>query len=217
MRRIPARPVNSEQAPNVNSLIRAVGFFFAYLLLFGSCLGVAAAQSTGTFAATGAMTTARYGHAATLLADGRVLIAGGIDAHNNILASAEVYDPATGTFAATGSMTTARYLPSATLLPDGRVLITGRTIGDVGFASAELYDPATGTFNPAGNPVSGHSLYRATVLNNGMVLVLMDSGTIDFTINGPIQAELYDPITDRIIPTGNGPLVGTAQTATLLS
>ena len=60
--------------------------------------------ATGTFTATGSMTSARFGHTATLLNNGKVLIAGGDNAVG-IVASAELYDPATGTFTATGSMT----------------------------------------------------------------------------------------------------------------
>jgi hypothetical protein len=83
------------------------------------------AQSQGTFAATGNMTTGKYDHTATLLNDGRVLVAGGFGSGFDAQASAELYDPATGTFTATGDMTAARARHRAVLLPDGRVLIDG--------------------------------------------------------------------------------------------
>ena len=86
------------------------------------------------------MTTARLSHTATLLADGRVLIAG----RAAMARSAEIYDPKTGTFSPTGSMTTARAAAhTATLLADGRVLVAGGhpRRSDAALASAELYDP----------------------------------------------------------------------------
>ena len=95
------------------------------------------------------MTTPRYGHTATLLPNGKVLIAGG---SSNRPASAELFDPVTGTFSATGEMTMGRGFHSATLLPDGRVLIAGGSYPAVG--TAELYDPSTGTFTPTGNMIA---------------------------------------------------------------
>jgi hypothetical protein len=123
---------------------------------------------TGTFTATGKMITARAYHTATLLPDGRVLIAAGMGSFGNPSSGgAELYDPSTGAFSATGTMTA--FIGSyntATLLPDGRVLITGLP------ANAELYDPGTGTFTVTGNmTVPPQGVATATLLPNGQVLL----------------------------------------------
>ena len=80
--------------------------------------------TAGAFKATGSMITGRDTHTATLLLNGKVLIAGGSNLDKS-LASAELYDPATATFSATGNMVAARYAATATLLQDGRVLVAG--------------------------------------------------------------------------------------------
>jgi hypothetical protein len=86
----------------------------------------------GTFSATGSMTVPREFHTATMLLDGKVLIAGGTNEFV-VFASAELYEPEAGTFSATGSMVARREYHTATLLPDGNVLIVGLNW------SAELY------------------------------------------------------------------------------
>src|SRR5215472_1629556 len=81
--------------------------------------------STGSFSLTGSMATSRRYHTATLLADGRVLIAGGSNSMNPALSSAELYDPATVILTPTGSMAAARSNHIAVLLGNGKVLIAG--------------------------------------------------------------------------------------------
>ena len=78
--------------------------------------------ASGTWTATGSLATGRYFHTATLLPNGKVLVAGG---GQRFSASAELYDPASGTWTATGSLATARYGHTATLLPNGKVLVAG--------------------------------------------------------------------------------------------
>jgi len=85
----------------------------------------ALAQSSGTWTRTGSLNVARYGHTATLLPSGLVLVAGGIGSNSKSVSSAELYDPATGKWTLTGSMSTPRYDHTATLLPDGQVLVVG--------------------------------------------------------------------------------------------
>ena len=125
-------------------------------LLVGLLCGLPAphaAWSATNWRYTGSMSTARWLHTATLLPDGKVLVAGGQEASSEAaIATAELYDPATGTWNSTGSMNEARWSPTATLLPDGKVLVAGGGLRvAVVTASAELYDPATGTWSYTGS------------------------------------------------------------------
>src|SRR3990170_776254 len=123
---------------------------------------------------TGSMIEARQGHTATLLRDGKVLVAGGRPSEGIVLASAELYDPSSGTWTATGNMVTPRDGPTATLLPDGRVLVTGGADnccegGEL--ASAELYDPSRGSWTATAGMAEARLFHTATLLLDGRVLV----------------------------------------------
>jgi hypothetical protein len=187
------------------------------LITGGSAVGVPAVPersaelytpSTRTFSATGDMTTARFGHTATLLNDGRILIVGGGGS-----ASAELYDPSTGAFSPTGNMSTTRWgYYSATLLKDGKVLIAGGTVDF--FSRAEVYDPSAGTFTSVGNTTAILWGHTATLLNDGRVLM---TGGNSGEGSGLEVAELYDPSSGIFSRTGNMTAPRQEHTATLLN
>ena len=134
--------------------------------------------STGTWTASGPMTTPRYWFDAAVLPDGRVLVAGGPD-KTGTLASAEIYDPRTGRWSPTGSLNVARYGHTLTALQDGTVLaVRGSDSDDLQntLESTELYDPRTGTWALAGDSGVGSILHTATLLTDGKVLVAGGNG-----------------------------------------
>jgi hypothetical protein len=147
--------------------------------------------ASGTWTATGSLATARDVHTATLLPNGKVVVAGGFNG-SFALASAERYDPASGTWTATGSLGAARRLHTATLLTDGKVLGAGGFGGGTTLVSAELYDPASGTWSATGSLNTARRRHTAALLSNGMVLI---AGGLDINDATTASAELYDPPT----------------------
>src|SRR5262249_17251703 len=132
-------------------------------------------HTTGTWRDTGPLGTARAYHTATLLANGKVLAAGGegqVSTNFVTLEVAELYDFTTETWWVTGPMNDARDLHTATLLSNGQVLVAGGEddIGD-SLWSAELYDPGTGTWTEIGLLNEARLWHTATLLPNGNVLV----------------------------------------------
>ena len=131
----------------------------------------------------GNLTRPRYWHAATLLQNGKVLIAGGYaellptftepPPPNTVFPqpkrhiSAEIFDPETGTSSPTGDMTVGRDSDNGILLPDGRVLI----VPGYGHLPIEMYDPHSGRFDVVAHVPSNAMISTATLLPSGRVFV----------------------------------------------
>jgi hypothetical protein len=200
-------PMSWYQSQTVRSLLGV--FFGAGLVLAQPC-----AADSGVFSNTGSLNTERYNHTATLLPNGKVLVAGGVGTNGNSLASAELYDPASGTWTATGNLHTERVGHTATLLPNGKVLVAGGVDRNGNsLASAELYNPASGTWTATGDLNTEREDHTATLLPNGKVLV---AGGANNNSGVLASAELYNPASGTWTATGSLHTARYSHTATLL-
>lgn len=171
------------------------------------------AASTGSITFAGKMLEPRSGHTATLLADGRVLIAGGMRRNQDFYRSAELYDPPSGKFQATGAMSMGRVGQIAVLLSTGKVLIAGGWIGHGGTDSAELYDPSSGKFSLISKMTVRRGRPSATVLTNGDVLI---AGGEEHDNQSLASAEIFHVTTLSFQATGSMHHARVSHTATLL-
>lgn len=108
--------------------------------------GVCRSISGTWWTTVGGLNFPRYLHTATLLDDGRVLIAGGETAPGRVLQSAEIYDPAIERFHRVGDLMNARRFHTAERMPDGTVLLIGGDDGNQAWQNAELYTPGNSAF-----------------------------------------------------------------------
>ncbi len=173
----------------ISSRFKVLGLAIAVVLLLLPVQIVSSAPNflaapNFTWTPTGSMIIPRFSATTTVLANGKVLVVGGTDGEN-VIASAELYDPATGSWSLTGSLNSPRASHFAALLPNGRVLVGGGTYGRDVVLTTELYDPATGSWSFAAPTEFPRYDTTATTLLNGKVLVAGAGGE-----RGP--QELYD-------------------------
>ena len=175
---------------NINARMLMLRVIIACMSILGVDCAQAAVWNTNY-----PMSTARSYHTATLLPNGKVLVAGGQNS-SSVTSSAELFDPATGKWTSTGAMTTSRCYHTATLLPNGKVRVAGGAT-QTGFsgatASAEFYDPTTGTWTKTGTRTTARGYHVAVLLANGKVLVA--GGGINSSAVITSASEIYDPAT----------------------
>jgi WD40 repeat protein len=171
------------------------------------------ASAAGSLTPATPMLEPRSGHSATLLPDGKVLIAGGMRRNQDFYKSAELYDPATGKFQATGEMHERRVGHIAVLLPSGKVLVAGGWVGQGGTDSAELYDPGTGKFSAIAKMTIPRGRPSATLLSNGDVLI---AGGEVRENEAVASAEIFHLKSLSFQPTGSMHHARVVHTATLL-
>jgi hypothetical protein len=151
---------------------------------------------TGTWRKTGKMASPRYAHAAVVLPDGRVLVAGGWARTANdepSQASAEIYDPVTGQWSGAGAMSVGRARLRMAVLPDGRVLAVGGLDPQLKtLASSDIYDPLTGQWQPTGRLATAVMWPALGRLPDGRVLVA--GGATDASAHSLTSVcEIYAP------------------------
>jgi hypothetical protein len=179
--------------------------------------GVVLAQgsSAGSVSAASPMLEPRSGHTATLLQDGKVLIAGGMRRNQDFYSSAELFNPATGRFQATGAMSIARVGHAAVLLRSGKVLIVGGWVGHDCTDSAEIYDPAAGRFTTLPRMTAKRGKPGATLLGSGDVLIT--GGAHHDTPGGVASAEIFRAATSTFEALSPMHTARISQTSTVLN
>lgn len=182
----------------------------------------AADGGSGTFTCTGSMLVARDVPGGATLPDGKVLVAGGWNAQQGVLSSAELFDPAAGTFSPTGSMASGHLWAgwgAPWPLVESKVLVVGGldTTGAL-TGGAELYDPVAGTFGATGSltgSLEGGAISMApVVLDNGAPLFIGGWNEVSqttraqlpnwsYTGSGSSAVEIFEVDGGVFVPTGS--------------
>jgi hypothetical protein len=150
------------------------------------------------WASAESMKKTRVDDAAVLLGDGRVLVAGGVDATGKALNTAETFDPATGHWTLTATMPTGRAGFTLSVLPDGRVIAAGgySTSPSQALNTVDLFDPSTGGWSSTGPLRFGRRFQAAATMSDGSIMVVGGCSACDTA--AMTAAEIYTPPPARL-------------------
>jgi hypothetical protein len=186
-----------------------------------SAIATASVLKAG-FTSAGSLSSARLAHTATLLPNGRVLIAGGgsgSDFYDGlfVVEGAELFDPVTGLSSSAGAVS--RDFHTATLLLDGNVLLAGGETGSSAIitGTAELEKAGSGLFEPTGSLAAARESHAATLLSDGRVLVTGGLTLVGTDSQPSRSAELYDPRSGMFLKAADMNVTRVCHTATLLA
>lgn len=147
------------------------------------------------------MSHPRVAHSATVLANGKVVVAGGTDHTGTVLKSIETYDPTTDSWSTSGvALTTKRQNHTATLLADGRILLAGGDNGAIATDTYQVYSPAGDTIGAELTMVKPRTRHAATILPDNTVLI---SGGYDGGGAPQVDCERFTPGPDTTAATGS--------------
>jgi len=147
------------------------------------------------------MSIGRFMHTATLLGNGQILIAGGINASLISISAAEIYIPSSNSFINTTNMILPRSCATSTLLSDGSTVLVTGGVGAENKVSgtAELY--INGSWIGTTNDMTQLRAYHAAVLlNDGNVLIA--GGGVGGLVSH-VSAEIYNATTHNFTVVGS--------------
>lgn len=238
---IERRPGTAVRSGHTTTALAATGLIISKVLTTGgSCVPLSDLTSTTQFGATDTcevfdpntnlsspvapMSAARMWHTATLMGNGKVLVAGGKTHDGTALTSLEIYDPTADTWlTSAANLTTGVFNHSATLLTSGKVLLAGGDAGTGAITQFQIYDPTADTLSTAGVLVHPRARHSAVKMPNDNVLV---AGGYDASSTAQATAEIFSA--GALSCTATGPmararygmglaLIGTSPTTVIVA
>ncbi len=187
--------------------------------------------ATGSWTKTGRLAQARFDASAVTLADGRVLVVGGMEMIETEIGP-EVYDPASGRWSAAGTLTAPQRGFVLVPLADGGALVAGgfddsaEGVGQQRLKSVERFDPVSNSWSTADDLPYTTAGASGVQLADGRVLVaggsarepeVINDATGDYISGLATEAALFDPRTGRWTPTAPMPSRRAGASAVLLA